>query len=72
MHWNYEIVPVGGHHRLAGGSFDAPHLEAAKAHVQTVYEPAVTADAELDVRLLDGSGSEVWRGTFVGPTNNTP
>ena len=39
--------------------FDAPDLEAAKRYLETVYEPAVTADAELDVRLMDGSGNEV-------------
>ncbi|MBV8735680.1 MAG: hypothetical protein JO007_00165 [Alphaproteobacteria bacterium] len=67
MHWSYEIVPVGGHHRLAGASFEAPDLEAAKHHVETVYEPTVSKDADLDVRLLDGSGQEVWRGAYVGP-----
>lgn len=72
MLWRYEIVPVGGHHRLAGGSFDAPHLDAARQHVETVSEPTVTADAELDVRLLDGAGNEVWRGTYVGPNSNPP
>lgn len=66
MFWSYEIVPVGGHQRLAAGSFDAPDVEAAKHHAQTVNEQNVTADAELDVRLLDGSGNEVWRGTYLG------
>jgi hypothetical protein len=72
MTWSYEIVPVGGHHRLAGGSFDAPHLEAAKQYVETVYEPTLTPEAELDVRLLDSAGNEVWRGTYVGPNTNAP
>ncbi len=72
MHWNYEIVPVGGHHRLARRKFRCTASQTAKAHVQTVSEPAVTADAELDVRLLDGSGSEVWPPTCQTPTNNTP
>jgi hypothetical protein len=72
MAWSYEIVPVGGRHRLAGASFDAPDLEAARRYVETVYEPNVTAEAELDVRLLDGSGREVWRGTYVGPNSNPP
>ena len=72
MLWSYEIVPVGGHHRLAGGSFDAPHLDAARHHVETVYEPTVTSDAELDVRLLDSAGNEVWRGTYVGPNTKAP
>ena len=67
MQWSYEIVLVGGHHRLADGSFDAPDIEAAKHHVQTVYERTVSAEAELDVRLLDGFGREVRRGTYVGP-----
>jgi hypothetical protein len=71
MHWRYEIVSVGGHHRLADGSFDAPDIEAAMHHVQTVYEPGVSADAELDVRLLDSSGKEAWRGTYVGPNTKT-
>ena len=66
MRWSYEIVPVGGHQRLAAGNFDAPDTEAAKHHAQTVNEPNVEADAELDVRLLDGSGNEVWRGTYLG------
>ena len=67
MQWSYEIEFVGGHHRLADGSFDAPDIEAAKHHVQTVYERTVSAKAELDVRLLDGFGREVRRGTYVGP-----
>jgi hypothetical protein len=67
MQWSYEIEFVGGHHRLADGSFDAPDIEAAKHHVQTVYERTVSAEAELDVRLLDGFGREVRRGTYVGP-----
>jgi hypothetical protein len=72
MRWSYEIVPVGGYRRLVGGSFEAPHLEAAKRYVQTVSDPAVTAEAELDVRILDGSGGEVWRGTYVGPNATAP
>lgn len=67
MAWSYEIVPVGGHHRLAGGSFDAPDLEAAKHYVETVYEPAVTADAELDVRLIDSAGMKCGAGRMSGP-----
>jgi hypothetical protein len=27
MRWSYEIVPVGGHQRLAAGSFDAGDIE---------------------------------------------
>jgi hypothetical protein len=50
MRWIYEIV--GSHRRLAGGSFEALHLEAAKRYVQTVSDPTVTAEAELDVRIL--------------------
>jgi hypothetical protein len=69
MRWSYELVPVGGHHRLASGSFEAPHLEAAKRYAQTVSNPTVSADAELDVRILDGDGGEVWRGTYVGPNS---
>jgi hypothetical protein len=66
MVWSYEIVPVGGHQRLAAGNFTAPDLEAAQQHAQTVNELHVSASAELDVRLLDGAGNEVWRGTYLG------
>jgi len=66
MVWSYEIVPVGGHQRLAAGNFNAPDIEAARHHAQTVNEPHVSASAELDVRLLDGTGHEVWRGTYLG------
>jgi hypothetical protein len=27
MRWSFEIVPVGGHQRLAVGSFDAPRFK---------------------------------------------
>jgi len=66
MVWSYEIVPVGGHQRLAAGNFSAPDIEAARQHAQTVNEPHVSASAELDVRLLDGAGNEVWRGSYLG------
>jgi hypothetical protein len=66
MVWSFEIVPVGGHQRLAAGNFNAPDLEAAQQHAQTVNELHVSASAELDVRLLDGAGNEVWRGTYLG------
>jgi hypothetical protein len=26
----------------------------------------VSASADLDVRLLDGTGNEVWRGSYLG------
>jgi len=66
MVWSFEIVPVGGHQRLAAGNFNAPDIEAAQQHAQTVNEPHVSASADLDVRLLDGAGKEVWRGTYLG------
>jgi len=66
MVWGFEIVPVGGHQRLAAGDFNAPDLEAAQRHAQTVNEPHVSASADLDVRLLDGAGNEVWRGPYLG------
>lgn len=66
MVWSFEIVPVGGHQRLAAGNFNAPDFEAARQHAQTVNEPHVSASADLDVRLLDGTGNEVWRGSYLG------
>jgi hypothetical protein len=51
MVWSFEIVPVGGHQRLAAGNFNAPDIEAAQRHAQTVNEPHVSASADLDVRL---------------------
>jgi hypothetical protein len=66
MVWSFEIVPVGGHQRLAAGNFNAPDIEAARQHAQTVNEPHVSASADLDVRLLDGTGNEVWRGSYLG------
>jgi len=66
MVWSFEIVPVGGHQRLAAGNFNAPDIEAAQKHAQTVNEPHVSASADLDVRLLDGTGNEVWRGSYLG------
>ena len=38
MVWSFEIVPVGGHQRLAAGNFNAPDIEAAQQHAQTVNE----------------------------------
>jgi hypothetical protein len=35
MVWSFEIVPVGGHQRLAAGNFNAPDLEAAQQHAAT-------------------------------------
>jgi hypothetical protein len=67
MRWSFEIVPVGGHQKLAAGTFDATDLNAAKEHAQRVDDPNVSASAELDVRLMDGAGKEAWRGPYIGP-----
>jgi hypothetical protein len=66
MVWGFEIVPVGGHQRLASGNFNAPDVETAQHHARTVNQPHVSATADLDVRLLDEAGNEVWRGTYLG------
>jgi hypothetical protein len=70
MLFAYHIVLQGGHmgQALERGTCNAPDIEAAKRHVQTVTAPSVAGKSGLEVILLDSAGAEVWRGRYLGPT----
>jgi hypothetical protein len=63
----YHIVPMGGHRGQAveSGTCNAPDVEAAKRHVQTVSAPSVVKTG-LEVILQDSGGVEIWRGPYLG------
>ena len=64
----YHLVPRGGHkgQALESGTCNAPDIEAAKRHVQTVPAPSVAEKSGLAVILQDSGGAEIWRGPYLG------
>jgi hypothetical protein len=67
VRFSYEICPRGGGPPIDCHSFDAPDLQIARELAQTVPAPAYEGSDELDVRLMDANGQEVWRGPWLGP-----
>jgi len=69
MVFKYRIIPKGGGagQVLVNGSLYTTDIESAKRHVQTVSAYGVSPQSDLEVILLDGRGTEIWRGPYLGP-----
>jgi predicted acyltransferase len=72
MLWfSYQIILGGGTGQaLVSGSVYIADVESAKRHVQTVTAPGanIVGRSDLDVILRDSTGSEIWRGPYLGET----
>jgi len=65
--WTYEIIPEGRDQPLDRGTITgASDFETARRHAQTIVTPTISDKRGLWVKLLDGSGKEVWRGPYQG------